>query len=131
MSYCIDYFFEKTIDEQFIIKALNDYLPDGVASIDYPQPTSRFFLSHQTYDIGFRCAASLYWKDDAPVPDEAVLAEQLAKALDSKVIFEPNENTLPPPREWHLVDEQGKHYATNIIEFEDGIALLDGSLIPL
>lgn len=123
MSKSIDLFIRSTVPEQQIITLLNQGIPDGVESLDYPREHAAIFLQYADHEAEFQQSLGLSWASDELSLDDVQLAIQLANALSTEVLLEPEHLALPDGYTWCLARMDKQLYAVDTIDVEDGIAL--------
>lgn len=89
MSKSIDLFIRSAVPELQIITLLNQGIPDGVESLDYPREHAAIFLQYADHEAEFQQSLGLSWASDELSLDDVQLAIQLANALSTEVLLEP------------------------------------------
>ncbi|MFI7865023.1 hypothetical protein [Ectopseudomonas khazarica] len=123
MSKSIDLFIRNAVPEQQIITLLNQGIPDGVESLDYPREHAAIFLQYADHEAEFQQSLGLSWASDELSLDDVQLAIQLASALSTEVLLEPEHLALPDGYTWCLATMDKQLYAVDTIDVEDGIAV--------
>lgn len=123
MSKSIDLFIRSAVPEQQIITLLNQGIPDGVESLDYPREHAAIFLQYADHEAEFQQSLGLSWASDELSLDDVQLAIQLASALSTEVLLEPEHLALPDGYTWCLATMDKQLYAVDTIDVEDGIAV--------
>ncbi|CAE6909445.1 conserved protein of unknown function [Ectopseudomonas oleovorans] len=123
MSKSIDLFIRNAVPEQQIITLLNQGIPDGVESLDYPREHAAIFLQYADHEAEFQQSLGLSWASDELSLDDVQLAIQLANALSTEVLLEPEHLALPDGYTWCLATMDKQLYAVDTIDVEDGIAV--------
>lgn len=123
MSKSIDLFIRSAVPEQQIITLLNQGIPDGVESLDYPREHAAIFLQYADHEAEFQQSLGLSWASDELRLDDVQLAIQLASALSTEVLLEPEHLALPDGYTWCLATMDKQLYAVDTIDVEDGIAV--------
>ncbi|MFG0583603.1 hypothetical protein ACF8C1_10190 [Pseudomonas sp. zjy_9] len=123
MSKSIDLFIRSAVPEQQIITLLNQGIPDGVESLDYPREHAAIFLQYADHEAEFQQSLGLSWASDELSLDDVQLAIQLANALSTEVLLEPEHLALPDGYTWCLATMDKQLYAVDTIDVEDGIAV--------
>lgn len=123
MSKSIDLFIRNAVPEQQIITLLNQGIPDGVESLDYPREHAAIFLQYADHEAEFQQSLGLSWASDELSLDDVQLAIQLASALSTEVLLEPEHLALPDDYTWCLATMDKQLYAVDTIDVEDGIAV--------
>lgn len=123
MSKSIDLFIRSAVPEQQIITLLNQGIPDGVESLDYPREHAAIFLQYADHEAEFQQSLGLSWASDELRLDDVQLAIQLANALSTEVLLEPEHLALPDGYTWCLATMDKQLYAVDTIDVEDGIAV--------
>ncbi|MEW6462871.1 hypothetical protein [Pseudomonas sp. BMW13] len=123
MSKSIDLFIRNAVPEQQIITLLNQGIPDGVESLDYPREHAAIFLQYADHEAEFQQSLGLSWASDELRLDDVQLAIQLANALSTEVLLEPEHLALPDGYTWCLATMDKQLYAVDTIDVEDGIAV--------
>jgi hypothetical protein len=123
MSKSIDLFIRNAVPEQQIITLLNQGIPDGVESLDYPREHAAIFLQYADHEAEFQQSLGLSWASDELRLDDVQLAIQLASALSREVLLEPEHLALPDGYTWCLATMDKQLYAVDTIDVEDGIAV--------
>ncbi|WP_333983112.1 hypothetical protein [Ectopseudomonas khazarica] len=123
MSKSIDLFIRNAVPEQQIITLLNQGIPDGVESLDYPREHAAIFLQYADHEAEFQQSLGLSWASDELRLDDVQLAIQLASALSTEVLLEPEHLALPDGYTWCLATMDKQLYAVDTIDVEDGIAV--------
>lgn len=123
MSKSIDLFIRNAVPEQQIITLLNQGIPDGVESLDYPREHAAIFLQYADHEAEFQQSLGLSWASDELGLDDVQLAIQLANALSTEVLLEPEHLALPDGYTWCLATMDKQLYAVDTIDVEDGIAV--------
>ncbi|WFC61871.1 hypothetical protein EWH21_09075 [Pseudomonas sp. REST10] len=123
MSKSIDLFIRNAVPEQRIITLLNQGIPDGVESLDYPREHAAIFLQYADHEAEFQQSLGLSWASDELSLDDVQLAIQLANALSTEVLLEPEHLALPDGYTWCLATMDKQLYAVDTIDVEDGIAV--------
>ncbi|MFH6598252.1 hypothetical protein ACEVAQ_05965 [Ectopseudomonas khazarica] len=123
MSKSIDLFIRSAVPELQIITLLNQGIPDGVESLDYPREHAAIFLQYADHEAEFQQSLGLSWASDELSLDDVQLAIQLANALSTEVLLEPEHLALPDGYTWCLATMDKQLYAVDTIDVEDGIAV--------
>ncbi|MFI8735581.1 hypothetical protein ACIGKM_06655 [Ectopseudomonas toyotomiensis] len=123
MSKSINLFIKKKVPEQQIITLLNQDIPEGVESLEYPQESAAFFLQYFNNESEFHQSLGLSWASDDLILDDVKLATYLANTLSTEVLLEPERLVLPDGYQWCLATMNNQLYAVDTIDVEDGIAL--------
>jgi len=122
---------KRDVGESNIIGCFNDFFTCGVNTMGSHNRESIFLLHCSDSPEGFRWFVLLSWKGDVDEFDELALARHVVSRLQTEVMFEPNSVKLPVPLEYVFMNTDGRVFAADYLELEDGIDVLPGSLIPL
>ena len=123
MSRSINLFLKRTVPEREIVIRLNREIPDGVESLDYPREHAAIFLQYADHEAEFQQSLGLSWASDELSLDDVQLAIQLANALSTEVLLEPQHLALPDGYTWCPATMDKQLYAVDTIDVEDGIAV--------
>lgn len=121
MSGSVDFFLKDRMPEDSVVEFFNRHIEQGVESLEYPKADAALFLQYFEYDSGFHQSAGLAWGLNDFELDDVVLAQQLANAFSTEVLFEPQRLNLPAGMQWCLAKPDGSLSAVNIIELNDGL----------
>lgn len=123
MSKSVQLFVEKVIDEEELVKYLNEHISGGVESIDCSVDDARYFVQLQEYSEGFGVGVNISWRDEEDLGvNEKNLASNIARNFFSNVMWESDEDG-----EWYLVNSEGEIFSVGVVELEDGLTV-DGNV---
>lgn len=132
MSPFIYILIKQSVPEEQLIAILNDAIPEGVESLDYPRESATLFVQCLEHDAPFQQSAGLSWASGVLQLDDIWLAGVITKVFKTEVLLEPRTLSLPGGYKWCLVTQSQQLYAVETIDVDDGIALRhDAPRLPI
>lgn len=128
MARSIHLLLRRRIPEEKLLAVLNDAIPEGAESLDYPKEDAAVFVQYLDHDAEFQQSLGLLWTLDTLYLDDIAVAGMLADTFQTDALLQPLTMDLPSGYHWCLVTPGLHLYAVKTVDVDDGIALRHGAL---